>query len=40
MKPILNLDEVHCDPLSHGDKFEALDGPIGMHVPAGQTQIH
>jgi uncharacterized cupin superfamily protein len=34
MKPIVNLDEVPREPVKHGDKFDAFDGPIGEHVGA------
>ena len=36
MKPILNIDDVSGDRHTHGDKFEALDAPIGAAVGAKQ----
>jgi uncharacterized cupin superfamily protein len=32
MKPIINLDELSPEHLSHGDKFEVLDGPISSVI--------
>jgi len=36
MKPIVNLDEVVLRRLSHGDKFEVLEGPISAAAGAKQ----
>jgi uncharacterized cupin superfamily protein len=36
VKPIVNLDELSPEHVSHGDKFEVLDGPIGSVVGAKQ----
>lgn len=36
MKAILNIDDVVSEHHTHGDKFEATDGPMGEHVGARQ----
>lgn len=36
MKPIINLDEIAFKRLSHGDKFDVLEGPISAALGAKQ----
>jgi uncharacterized cupin superfamily protein len=36
VKPIINLDEVRFERVSHDDKFDALDGGVGPLVGARQ----
>jgi hypothetical protein len=36
MKPIINLDEVTFEHHTHGDKFEARDGPLSERLGAKQ----
>jgi uncharacterized cupin superfamily protein len=36
MKPIINLEDLALERLSHGEKFEVLDGAIGQGIGAKQ----
>lgn len=37
MKPIVNLGDVKCERITHGDKFEVADGSVGALI--GSKQI-